>query len=258
MLNRAGVQLRPIANSDSNFAGLRVQWKPDTEGTIRGTLVSARIDGRDVSFFIANERDLIQQAHLHGRFYEEEELGIIARHFEGGVFVDVGCNIGNHAVYALKFLNADRVIAFEPNPAALRVLTLNVAANELNDRIVIHKLGLSDRAGRASFDSPVNNLGGTRLTPHDSGEGLELATGDSVLAGQQVDFIKIDTEGLEIEVLRGLTETIVRCKPRLFVEVEDVSIPQFQSFCAGLNYRTVETYKRYAVNTNFLIVPSAA
>jgi Met-10+ like-protein len=53
-----------------------------------------------------------------GVFYEREELEIIATHFKGGTFVDIGANVGNHSIFAAKFLGASKVIAFEPNPTA--------------------------------------------------------------------------------------------------------------------------------------------
>ena len=95
----------------------------------RGIVSTFNANGQQVSMFVVNEWDYIQAHHLKGRFYEQEELELIGRHFKGGVFVDVGANIGNHTIYALKFLGATKVIAFEPNPAAARILKVNLALN---------------------------------------------------------------------------------------------------------------------------------
>ncbi len=281
---RVGLDLHPIATPRHRLAGFRLQWTHDDPSTLRCIVVNATVARQRVTFFVVNEFDIIQRVHLQGRFYEQEELDLIASRFNGGVFVDIGANVGNHVLYAARILGASKVIAFEPNPAALRVLELNVAGNGLQDRVVLHALGLADRAGWASLSTPnENNLGGTRLSPHagdkdgarhkagddvdkagdggngssDGDRGLRLVRGDDVLAREQVDFIKIDTEGLELSVLLGLAETIGRCRPVMFVEVDDRNIPAFAAFCAGARYETAATFKRYPGNTNFLVTPLA-
>ncbi len=266
---RVGLDLHPIATPRRRLAGFRLQWTHDDPSTLRCIVVDATVARQRVTFFVVNEFDIIQRVHLQGRFYEQEELDLIASRFNGGVFVDIGANVGNHVLYAARILGARRVIAFEPNPAALRILELNVAGNSLQDRVVVHAVGLADHAGRASVSiANENNLGGARLSPHadenTSGNagigtrdgGLQLERGDDVLRGEQVDFIKIDTEGLELRVLSGLTETIGRCRPAMFVEVDDRNIPAFAQFCTGLRYRTATTFKRYPGNTNFLVTPA--
>lgn len=255
LLNRMGLDLSRIETPGSRAAGLSFQWKRDPAGVTRGAVVETSEQGKPVRFFVEDNSDLIQRYHLRGVFYEAEELALLAPWFNGGLFVDAGANVGNHTLYMTLMLGAERVIAFEPNPPAIRVLELNVALNGLADRVTIHPVGLSDKPGRASVHLPYANLGGASLEVSDSGE-FEIVTGDSVLADEPVSFIKIDTEGLEMQVLAGMRETIVRHRPVIFVEVEDVNIPAFEALCAELGYRTEKTYKRYAVNTNYLVVPN--
>ena len=254
-LRRLGLDLRPLTAAGGGLAGIRLQWRPDESGALRGTVVTAPVRGRSVRFFVANDRDALQSVHRQGRFYEAEELEIIARHFGGGLFVDVGANVGNHTLYALLFLGAERVIAVEPQPAALAILDINLRLNGLRDRVDVHPLGLADRPGRAGATPAVNNLAATRLTPGDEAGIYELARGDDLLGGEQVGFIKIDVEGLELAVLEGLRETLLRCRPPLFVEVENANLPAFEAFCASVGYRIVERYRRYRVNINIVAVP---
>ncbi len=256
LLKKIGIDLRPIATARRRLAGLRLQWAEDDPAVMRGIVVDTTIEKQRLKFFVANEFDVIQRMHLKGRFYEQEELDIIARYFKGGVFADVGANVGNHALYAAKILDARKVIAFEPNPAALRILELNIVINELRDRVVVHKVGLSAKSGWASFSTPNdNNLGGTRLSPHAGSVGFRLVRGDDILASEKIDFIKVDTEGLEMLVLEGLAETLRVSRPTMFIEVEDKNIPAFQAFCAAARYEAAATYKRYPGSTNFLILP---
>lgn len=224
-----------------------------------GQVVRAEIDGTPVFFTLTNTRDVIQKEHLAGRFYEQEELAIIAKHCpKDAVFVDIGANIGNHSVFALKMLAVKKLIPFEPNPVAIAVLTSNLGLNGALERCDLSHLGLglSDKAmtGLAmEVDKPHKNLGGGRLV---AGGDLRVIPGDAALAGEDVDFIKIDVEGMEVQVLAGLAETIARCRPVVFIEVDDVNRPEFLAWVGRAEYRVAATFRRYSVNENFLLVPT--
>jgi FkbM family methyltransferase len=257
LLRRTGLDIHPTTTRAGGFNGMLMQWRPDEPETPRGVVVTMPIADTALTLFVANDLDVIQSRHRRGAIYEPEELAIIARHFFGGCFLDVGSNVGNHALYAAKVLGASRVIAFEPQPVAARILEINVALNNLADRITVHRLGLSNRAGTAALRPLNNNLGATRLVADDDAGrsgGVPLAIGDDLLDADQVDFIKIDTEGFEIPVLDGLRQTIVRCKPALFVEVENGNVAGFEQFCGELGYRITETFRRYDSSVNMLAV----
>lgn len=256
-LDRLGLVVRRIQTPTSRAAGLSFQWRSDPQGNLRGTVVDRMIDGQRIWFFVHDDNDMIQRYHLRGVFYEAEELELIAPYCKGGLFADIGSNVGNHAIYALKFLGFDRVIAFEPFPPAYRVLETNMALNGLADRFALHKAGLSDQPGRAKVHLPIANIGGAHYETSATGD-FEIVTGDSILADEPVTFLKIDTEGMEMTVLAGLRDTIARHRPTIFIEVEDKHIPEFQKWCADNAYRVEKTYKRYAVNTNFLVLPNDA
>jgi hypothetical protein len=83
---------------------------------IEGILVSTNKYGTNLRFFVRNRRDLIQVHHFDGGFYEEEELDIIRKYFNGGIFVDIGANVGNHTIFVAKMLNSRKVIPFGLNP----------------------------------------------------------------------------------------------------------------------------------------------
>ncbi len=152
---------------------------PDLVISPAGQVVRAVIDGKPVFFTLTNTKDVIQKEHLAGRFYETEELEIIRAHCpKNAVFVDIGANIGNHALFALKMLGVKQVIPFEPNPVAIAVLTSNLGLNgELARCDLSHLgLGLSDKPqdGLAmEVDKPNKNLrwasGGRRRSAGDCG-----------------------------------------------------------------------------------------
>ena len=219
------------------------------------SIVKAAFEGKIVFFLVVDHYDSIQKEHRRGRFYEEEELKMIETQFRGGIFVDIGGNVGNHTIYAAKFLAADKVIVFEPNAVAYGILKLNVCLNNLEGRCDVHNVGLSDRVEQASVRAPlVHNLGSTRVAsdPHGS---VKLIRGDDVLLGEKVSFIKIDVEGHELQVLKGLERTIAQYRPAIFVEVEDPNAEAFHAFLGQQRYRVAATYQRYQSYMNFLVTP---
>jgi FkbM family methyltransferase len=225
---------------------------------ISGTVVTATIKGKEIRFFVANPEDVIQKQHFRGRLYEVEELAIIAECFPaGGVFVDIGTNVGNHAIFVGKYLNPTQVIAFEPNPPAIEILRINLALNGLTDLVDLSHLGigLSHAAARANLVMRDGNLGATRLHTTQEPDGLPLMRGDDVLGDAHVDFIKLDVEGMEINVLRGLERTIKRCRPRIFVEVDDRNIDPFKTWMSRHAYSVAQAHRRNPRNENFMILP---
>ncbi len=223
---------------------------------LRGTVVSTVHAGQEVRFFVENPDDLIQQCHWRGAFYETEELDLIAGYCRpGGVFVDIGANVGNHSLYAAKFLHPSQVIPFEPMALAAAVLRINVMLNAVQGVVDLSHLGigLSDAPGWATASEPIDNLGATRLTAGSGPGGLPLVRGDDLLAGRRADFIKVDAEGMELAILSGLHQTILRWRPVVYVEVETVHQDAFARWLSMTGYRAVHTLKRYDANTNYLI-----
>lgn len=254
---RLGLDIRPTAASDSRLRGMTIGWREPGDGAVHGTIVEGTHDGIPVRFFVENDFDAVQHSHRQGKFYEQEELAIIASGWrscgEERVFVDIGANVGNHALYALLVLGAERVIAFEPQPEALRLLRINALLNSCDDALTIHPVGVSDDSGRAKVATVYNNLGASRLSVGQSGS-VELVRGDDLLAGQPVGFVKIDTEGFELPVLRGLAATIARYRPPLFVEVELENTACFDQFCAEHDYKITERFQRYPSSVNYLAI----
>lgn len=220
-------------------------------------VVRAEIWREPVFFTITKPRDTIQKHHARGNFYEPEELEIIRRWCPpDSVFCDIGSNIGNHALFALKFLRVRHLIAFEPNPVAIEVLRSNLELNGVLGLCDLRHLGkgLSDHAAEGlSMQVPDKNLGAGKMVA--DGGALEVIPGDVALDGEQVDFIKIDVEGMELAVLSGLAQTFERWRPTMFIEVDRENYDGFFAWCAANRYDIKERFKRYPVNENFLVTP---
>lgn len=221
------------------------------------SFVRCRVHGEVMHFATDFLKDPIQKAHRGGRFYEAEELSLIRQVFPpGGVFVDIGANVGNHGLYAARFLHATKVIPFEPNPRAYRMLLANVLANGLEGRFDLGKLGFgagADDSGGFGIEDRKKNLGGTRMLP---GQGeIEVRRVDSLLADITPDFIKIDVEGMEMQVLAGLSGVLGRCSPWMLVEVDVVNEEAFRDWASENGYVVHHTLQHYAANRNHLLRP---
>jgi FkbM family methyltransferase len=226
-----------------------------------GSVVTATISGREVRFFVQDERDVIQQYHAAGQFYEVEELQIIAEFFPaGGVFVDIGSNVGNHSLYVGTYLHPRQIVVFEPNPPAIAILKLNLAMNGLQGIVDLTYLGtgLADVPSRAQIRVPDGNLGGTWLAPSQDDGALVLIRGDDALAKRRVDFLKIDVEGMEMQVLAGLRETIAAWRPPVFIEIENRNAEAFLAWTERNGYRVGRRFRRYEANENYLVLPVEA
>ncbi|MEM8726532.1 MAG: FkbM family methyltransferase [Pseudomonadota bacterium] len=252
-----GLALRPMTGpQDGRYTGFSVSWGHGVAKQLRGLIAEITDERGTARMFVTNERDIIQKEHAQGRFYEREELDLIARHFPGGTYVDAGANVGNHAVYLGKLLGAERMHLFEPNPDAFRLLEVNIALNDLTSVAQVHPLALSDTAGEAAMAHMTNNLGAARLVQGGEGATVPLTRGDDALGDEQVEFIKIDVEGHELAVLRGLERVLREQSPTLFVEVEDHNRAEFDALMQERDYREVEQIQRYPGRSNFLCVAS--
>lgn len=251
-----GIEISVLKNPGENaIAGATFSWRSRSSGRmLRGAVVKVEHPLGEARFFITNEEDHIQRQLADGRFYEEEELEIIGRHFSGGTFVDIGSNIGNHAVFAGKFLGATRLVCVEPNPAALAMLEINLALNGLAQCSCIKALGLADVPGTATIDVPKHNLGAGRLEFAEGTQGgdMQISTGDNELTDEQPAFIKIDTEGAELLVLKGMQETLRTHAPVLFIEVEPANEAEIIALLVRLGYGLREEFTRYPPLKNLL------
>jgi FkbM family methyltransferase len=138
--------------------------------------------------------------------------------------VDVGANIGCHAISYVNMNHTCKVWAFEPQEQLFGILSRNVLRNNLSDRINIYKYGLGHKEMNTTLysldkewypEQGGHNKGGLGIGS--GGESINICTLDSLnLPG--LDFMKIDVEGAEGLVLEGASETIKKYKPVIFFE----------------------------------------
>jgi FkbM family methyltransferase len=144
--------------------------------------------------------------------------------------LDVGANIGNHTAFFCDW--ARRVIAFEPNPPIYRRLSRLIEENGLHN-VAAFSIGLSDQDAELNFYTTPGAAGMSSLEGASGGicvGAVPVARGDAVMRQNNVtdvDFVKIDVEGHEREVLSGLQETIAANQPVIVAEYAETSIRKF-------------------------------
>ena len=157
----------------------------------------------------------------------------------GMVALDVGADIGYYTLQLSRLVGpTGQVVAFEPIPKARERLEHNIAANGLLN-IIVSELALGNQNGTVYLEDPFKksrlNLNKTTAGHEDikvSIRRMDALVGEMNLAS--VDLVKIDVEGAEHEVLRGMEQTLRRFHPVLIVEVHHQFLPQFASTAEAL------------------------
>lgn len=173
------------------------------------------------------ERDFIQRNILKaGGFYEIRQLEMLRAQKivePGAVICDVGANIGNHSVYFAKTFQPSKLVAIEPQQQALSILKRNLELNGLESANVINCL-LGSVEGRGNLASYFpTNLGAATFREEEGGR-VAMRTLDSVLeetTGGHVDFVKIDVEGMHVEVLSGAQQMLTKARPKIWIELRE-------------------------------------
>jgi FkbM family methyltransferase len=215
---------------------------------------SIRALGRDFNFLLNSEIDHIQNVIRSGQFYEVEELELIAECAGNPKrILDVGANIGNHTIYFAHRFNPDLTIPIEPNPVVIPLLRANAGLNwHRSFDLSLVGYGFSDRSASAICRtlSPAN-LGGTKLELDEEGR-IPIMAADVALPGMKFDLIKIDVEGMEHEVVSGMSELLARSRAVVFIEVlfKNVDSTIAQLYSLGYVYKT--SHQRYGRCINLL------
>ena len=153
---------------------------------------------------------------------------------EGSVLWDVGANIGLYAIYAAEARNC-RVYAFEPSVFNLELLARNIFLNNLQNKITIIPVALSEQLGINLFKMTTTAWGGALSSfgqDFDQNGGpiksvfeyqtLGMSMSDAVTLFNipQPDYIKIDVDGIEHFILRGGSNVLAKAKGVL-IEIND-------------------------------------
>ncbi len=183
--------------------------------TING--VGIRVPGRYLRYFESN--------------YEKENFTFLKENIKPGTTcLDIGGHIGIYAVYMAK-MKVAKVFSFEPTPASFSTLKKTVSLNHCENIIHIYQAAIAENTGKSNFyinkyrtagADTTRIAEGNSLVYFDSGENIlkekfQVPTYSIDDFAQQhnlkIDFIKIDAEGAELDILKGAQKTILKDRP---------------------------------------------
>ncbi len=137
----------------------------------------------------------------------------------GAVVFDIGANVGFYSLLAGELVgDSGHVYAFEPSPRNVGFIRKHIRLNHF-DHITVFEAAVSDHTGEAFFD-----LGASIATGHLADQGalrVDLVCLDDLLAQGKLrppDFMKVDVEGAEYDVLCGAQQLLADCRPILFLD----------------------------------------
>ena len=238
--------------------------------TNHGSMILNRNDFRMVD---ANSGYGVGHQLLNTSSFDAEEvnfalalLTLRKKHFGAGVHaIDGGANIGVHTIEWAKHMHGwGKVTAFEAQEKIYYALAGNIAINNCLNATA-HLAALGEACGEikipvpnylapASFGSlelkqnKTNEFIGQSIDYTDAAmQAVALKSIDSY-ALPRVDFIKIDVEGMEVDVLQGAEKTIARCQPVMLIEMIKTDQAQVLDFLEKHGYKT------FRVSINLLAI----
>ena len=139
----------------------------------------------------------------------------------GHVVADIGANRGLCALrFAKQVGKQGKVHCFEPGPPFFELLKKNISqATDLREVFQLYRMGLSDKPCSLKWKQMEKTPQKANLT-EPTGVEVQVTTLDQVVKGNwdRLDFIKVEVEGMELEVFKGGKETLTRYRPVLLFE----------------------------------------
>lgn len=144
---------------------------------------------------------------------------------EGSTFWDIGANVGSYSLIAGAL--GHRVYAFEPSLTNAARLQANILLNGLQNKVVVIPMLVGQKTGLQRFQLTSLEPGATHGDRYEGDEIYVLSMTGATLAGANLDYVKIDVDGAEMDVLLGFGDLLPRYG--LLVEVsDDTSVPVCQ------------------------------
>jgi FkbM family methyltransferase len=166
------------------------------------------------------------------RYFETAEMSFVEKFLKPGMCVlDIGAHHGLYTILASKRVGSGgKVIAFEPSPRERRVLMRNIRINFLSN-VLVEPYALGAGPAKANLflveggEDGCNSLRPPAVTATTQTVSVDVISLDEYLlkTGHRVDFVKLDVEGGEREMLRGASRLLASSsRPVFLVEVQDI------------------------------------
>lgn len=225
--------------------------------------VKINLEGISFNIVIDPKNGFVDEVIYTNGIYEPDILQVIKNNLKSSdIFVDIGANIGQHSLFSACVVgNTGKVILFEPIPQLVAQIKESLTENPEVTNVTVNNIAASDTEEKAEIKLRPNNIGGSSLHHHDKNfETVNIQTipaDDLLLDLPKVDLIKIDTEGHEIEVLRGLQKTLKKYMPKIIIEFSpklnensEIYTENFFTLLADYDFYDLETGHQQITDLN--------
>lgn len=216
--------------------------------------------------------DVIGDSLFYTGFYENFTTQALLKLAEsdGGLFVDVGANIGYYSVLWTKARQGNRCVAIEASPRNVELIRSNLRSNAVVDACQLLPIAASNESGSISFDQGPESQTGWGGISEGVGSGSRVITvecqplDELIPEGQPVRLLKIDVEGAEALVLEGM-ERLLRTRQVKEIWFEDnvtrrsmlkISPDRLTSTLIKHGYRVVQSTPQAPLPMDFVATPA--
>jgi FkbM family methyltransferase len=222
----------------------------------KDAIISKTIYGFDLLINPAIDNGVEHSLYYFGT-YEKGTLNFIKTHLtEGQIFFDIGANIGLMSIFASYCVGkSGKVYAFEANPETAKLLKYNIELNNISNINIVDKAAGNNTGKITIYNHWTGNRGGaTLIKPDKETESFEvdlikIDTVDEYLS-INIGMMKIDVEGFEMDVLKGLEKILRKDNPpKLIVECSADRNNNYDSVYEIYNFvKKINKYKVYKLS----------
>jgi len=145
--------------------------------------------------------------NLYCGLMEYEDMGFLLHYLKSSdLFIDIGANVGAYTVLASGEINA-KSISIEPIPSTYRNLIDNIAINHLDDKVTALNIGLGKEEASMKFTKSLDTVNHVAVEGEKDIIEVQVNTLDGICPSMP-NFLKIDVEGFETEVLLGAAKVL--------------------------------------------------
>lgn len=246
---------------------------PEREALIRRTSDDVKPQLRNRVFCVLETDIWISKKLIAGEYWEEWMVNIFRRFYVPGTdAIDIGAHVGTSTLLMDEVVSpGNKIYAFEP--VFHRLVEGTIVCNDLMDRVNLFRCGAGDRSrmqhttikewtketnfGASSIDREVGNSP-TYDYLGDVWVDIAIVRIDDLALPQRVSLIKIDVEGMELEVLRGMQELVLRDRPTILIEVWSHAMDAFMASPEFVWFQT-QGYKFLRISegdSDYIFIPS--
>lgn len=184
----------------------------------------------------------------------------------GDYIIDIGANIGFYTLMSARHAPRGKVYAIEPDPHNYNALIKNIELNNFNN-IFPALLAFGSEYKKVSLENfSFDDNNGMKRINHNSVNqepNIQMITLDDFVEEKKInkiDWIKVDIEGYEHELLKGALKTISKYRPNFFIEICDQHLKHYNSSAIKLvkafednGYRVIHADLNREISSNFYL-----